>query len=152
MTLTQKEYSLLSDLKSQEQLCVEKYARYESEAKDPTLKNLFNSIKTTEGNHLGTVQRMLGGEEVTMPMTPMAASEMLVFTPSTASETDKKKDAFLCADALSMEKHVSSVYDTAIFEFQSPVMRDTLAHIQKEEQIHGEKLYEYMAQNGMYSG
>ena len=50
-----------------------------------------------------------------------------------------------------MEKHVSSLYDTTIFEFTSPTLRDTLNHIQKEEQIHGEQLYEYMKINNMYS-
>jgi hypothetical protein len=50
-----------------------------------------------------------------------------------------------------MEKHVSSVYDTCVFEFSSPTLRDTLSAIQKEEQIHGLKLYRYMNANGMYS-
>ena len=71
-------------------------------------------------------------------------------TPSSCSQADKQNDAFLCKDALSMEKHVSSVYNTGIFEFTSPVLRDTLAHIQKEEQNHGEKLYNYLSCNNMY--
>ena len=50
-----------------------------------------------------------------------------------------------------MEKHVSGLYDISIFEFSSPTLRDTLNHIQKEEQIHGERIYEYMAKNNMYS-
>ena len=41
MTLTQKENTLLADLKSQEQLCIEKYGKYEQDAHDPCLKNLF---------------------------------------------------------------------------------------------------------------
>ena len=40
MTLTQKETGLLADLKTQEQLCIEKYTKYESEACDPQLKTL----------------------------------------------------------------------------------------------------------------
>ena len=56
----------------------------------------------------------------------------------------------MCKDALAMEKHVSGVYDTGIFEFNSPVLRDTLAHIQKEEQNHGEQLYEYLSKNNLY--
>ena len=32
----------------------------------------------------------------------------------------------------------------------SPTLRDTLAHIQKEEQDHGEKLYSYLSACGMY--
>ncbi|MBR6549079.1 MAG: spore coat protein, partial [Clostridia bacterium] len=53
-------------------------------------------------------------------------------------------------DMLAMEKHVSGVYNTGVFEFTNPVLRDALAHIQKEEQNHGEKLYSYMSANGMY--
>ena len=38
MMLTQKETTLLNDLKTHEQLCVDKYARYEQQAQDPQLK------------------------------------------------------------------------------------------------------------------
>ena len=51
-----------------------------------------------------------------------------------------------------MEKHVSSMYDVSIFEFSCPSLRDTLAHIQKEEQNHGQQLYAYLSTNGMYEG
>lgn len=151
MTLTQKETTLLQDLKSQEQLCIEKYTKYESEAKDSCLKSLFSSIKSTEEGHLSTISRIMSGEEVSMASAPSAVSQKLDCKLSEVSEADKNTDAFLCKDALSMEKHVSSVYDTCIFEFKSPILRDTLSHIQKEEQNHGEQLYEYMSQNGMYS-
>ena len=152
MTLTQKENGLLSDLKSQEQLCIEKYRKYENSAADPALKQLFSEIRTTEENHLSTVCKIQNGEELKMPSPPpSAASEKLDYPISSVSEGQKKEDAYLCADALAMEKHVSSVYDVSIFEFSSPVLRDTLAHIQKEEQNHGEKIYSYMSKNGMYS-
>jgi len=152
MTLTPKENSLLCDLKSQEQLCIEKYSMYAERACDPTLKNLFESIKTTEQSHLETINRILGGEEVKMTApAPMATSVKLDFTPSSCPAEEKTKDAFLCKDALSMEKHVSSVYDTSIFEFSSPVLRDTLNHIQHEEQNHGEQLYQYMKKCGTYN-
>ena len=151
MTLTQKETSLPSDLKSQEQLCIEKYGNYTERACDPALKNLFQGLKNTEQKHLDTINRILGGEEVTMGAAPTAVSESLSCTPSSCSAEQKSQDAFLCKDALSMEKHVSSVYNTSVFEFSSPALRDTLAHIQKEEQNHGEQLYQYMKCNGMYS-
>jgi spore coat protein CotF len=151
MTLTQKETSLLKDLKSQEQLCIEKYSKYESEACDPTLKSLFQSIKTTEQTHLDTVNRIMNGEEVSTSTAPSAVSEKFSCTPSSCSADQKNKDAFLCKDALTMEKHVSALYDTCIFEFSSPTLRDTLNHIQKEEQNHGERLYQYMSCNNMYS-
>ena len=82
---------------------------------------------------------------------PSAKDAKKDYPPSSASNEAKCNDAFLCADALAMEKHVSSVYDTSIFEFSSPILRDTLNHIQKEEQNHGEEIYCYMSKNGMYS-
>ena len=152
MTLTQKENSLLNDLKSQEQLCIEKYRKYGNEARDPALKNLFTEILTAEQKHLETVNSILGGTEVTMPTaSPSAVSAKKSFTQSSVTQSEKQNDCYLCKDALAMEKHVSSVYDVSVFEFSSPVLRDTLAHLQKEEQNHGEMLYNYLSANGAYS-
>ena len=140
MTLTQKETALLNDLKSGEQLCIEKYNKGMQEACDPALRDLFSALSSAEQSHLATINRILGGEEVeAMP------------APSTCAADAKDKDAFLCKDALAMEKHVSSVYNVSIFEFSCPTLRDTLAHIQKEEQNHGQQLYQYLAKNGMYA-
>ena len=151
MTLTQKETSLLNDLKAQEQLCIEKYGKYSESAHDGALKNLFTSIRENEQKHLDSINQILSGTEVSMPAaSPSAENAKLTCTPSTCSESEKQNDAYLCKDALSMEKHVSSVYNTATFEFSSPILRDTLAHIQKEEQNHGEKLYNYLSCNNMY--
>ena len=151
MTLTQKETTLLSDLRSQEQLCVDKYTRYEAEACDGALKNLFSEIRKTECVHLDTINRILGGENVTTEAAPSAVSESESFSGSSCSVASKERDAFLCKDALAMEKHVSSVYDTTVFECVAPSLRDTLSHIQKEEQNHGMCIYQYMKANGMYS-
>lgn len=150
MTLTPKEHSLLTDLKTQEELCIKKYGKYESEAHDPTLKNLFSSIKNTEQGHFDTISKIMQGEEVKMNSAPSAASEKTSFPKSNESPENKASDAFLCKDALTMEKHVSSMYDTSVFEFNSPTLRDTLNHIQKEEQNHGMELYKYMSDNAMY--
>lgn len=152
MNLTQKENSLLTDLKSQEQLCIEKYDKYSQMANDTELKNLFNNLKANEQKHLDTINQILGGTEVSMPaQSPSAVQAKLECKMSSCTEQQKQQDAYLCKDALSMEKHVSSVYNTGIFEFTSPVLRDTLAHIQKEEQNHGEQLYNYLKCNNMYS-
>ena len=151
MTLTAKEHDILTDLKTQEQLCIIKYTKYESEAHDPALKDIFSSIKSTESEHLATIERIIRGEEVTMN-TPgkSAAEEKFQGQCYHGTEEEKQADAYLCRDALSMEKHVSSVYNTGLFEFNSPVLRDTLNHIQREEQNHGEKLYSYMSACSMY--
>ena len=150
MTLTQKETSLLKDLKTQEEVCIEKYGMYSERACDPQLKNLFENIRNTERTHLETICKIMNGTEVSMPSpAPSAASAVQSCTPSSCSVEQKKADAYLCQDALSMEKHVSSLYDTSIFEFNSPTLRDTLNHIQKEEQNHGEQLYNYMSCNNL---
>ena len=151
MTLTQKETTLLTDLRSQEQLCISKYQKYSEAAHDPELKTLFTQLKANEEKHLETLNGILSGSEVAMPPTsPSAVEAKLACKQSSCTEEQKQNDAYLCRDALSMEKHVSSVYNTGVFEFSSPILRDTLAHIQKEEQNHGEKLYNYLSCNGMY--
>ena len=151
MTLTQKETTLLNDLKSQEQLCTEKYKKYSDTANDPTLKNLFTTLSQNEQKHLDTITQMLSGNEVKMPgASPSAVTAKLECNMSTCTESEKQTDAYLCKDALAMEKHVSSVYDMSVFEFTNPTLRDTLSHIQKEEQNHGEQLYNYLSCNNMY--
>ena len=150
MTLTQKETSFLKDLKDQEELCIGKYGRYAAEAKTPELKALFNELKTNEEHHLKTIQGMMQGETPTSP-TPLHEDNACCCAAHYESEDDRQSDAFLCRDMLSAEKHVSTVYNTAVFEFVSPANRKMLSHIEDEEQQHGEKLYAYMAANGMYS-
>ena len=151
MTLTQKETTLLQDLKSQEQLCIEKYNKYSGLAHDPELKNLFSNLAQNEQKHLDTVNQILNGTEVKMPnQSPSAVEAKLECKMSCCNEVEKKNDGYLCKDALSMEKHVSGVYNISVFEFTSPTLRDTLAHIQKEEQNHGEQLYNYLKCNNMY--
>ncbi len=153
MELTQKETSLLKDMKGQEQTCVEKYGRYASEACDGQLKNLFTQLGQIEQQHLNTINQMMSG---TVPSMQAGGSQQQqqsstpTYTAS-GSEQNKQKDSYLCTDALSTEKHVSSVYDTGIFEFKDSNIRNVLNHIQKEEQQHGEQIYNYMSQNGMYS-
>ena len=66
------------------------------------------------------------------------------------TNTYNEHDKMLCSDALSTEKFVSSTYNTAIFEFRDKNIRQVLNHIQKEEQEHGEKIFNYMSSHGMY--
>ena len=158
MQLTQKETSILKDLKEQEQVCVEKYDKYSCDAKDQQLKDLFKQIGGHEQQHLDTVTQIMSGTVPNVPSSSgggSATQTKLTFTPTyqNTPNTDQNKqcDSYACSDALSTEKHVSSVYNTGIFEFRDTAIRDTLNHIQKEEQQHGEQIYQYMAQNGMYS-
>ncbi|NLX71586.1 MAG: ferritin-like domain-containing protein [Clostridiales bacterium] len=153
LQLTQKEMLLLKDLKEQEQVCVEKYNKYAMEANDGQLKNLFTQIAQVEQQHLDTINQIIGG---TVPSMQSGQSNQIqqTFTPTynvSDANPNKQKDSYLCTDLLSTEKHVSSTYNTSIFEFRDKNIREVLNHIQKEEQQHGEYIYNYMAQNGMYS-
>lgn len=154
MNLTQKEASLLGDLKEQEQICIEKYSKYAGEASDNQLKNLFSRLGRQEEQHLRTIEQIMNG---TVPAMQSGGGngqqQQQQITPAYSyydSDQNKQKDSFLCTDALSTEKHVSSVYNTGIFEFKDTAIRETLNHIQKEEQQHGEQIYNYMESNGMY--
>ena len=154
MMWTQKEASLLEELKSQEKICVEKYGKYAQQALDPQLKQLFEQIRQTEQQHEQTVTQMLNGSVPQMNQQAgqqqnQASGQLPAYSAQPTPE--KQADAYLCQDALGTEKHVSSVYDTSIFEFRSPQARQVLNHLQAEEQQHGEMIYAYMARNGMYA-
>ncbi|NLB37306.1 MAG: spore coat protein [Clostridiales bacterium] len=152
MQLTQKETSLLKDLKEQEQLCVDKYNKYSSSAHDGQLKNLFSQIGQIENQHLDTINQIMSGT-VSSTQSGGGQQKQLSFTPTYKqgdTSQNKKDDCYLCTDLLSTEKHVSSAYNTSIFEFGDTNIRNALNHIQKEEQEHGEQIYNYLSQNGMY--
>lgn len=165
MMLTQKETGLLNDLKTQEQLCVEKYGKYAQQANDPALRQLFDSIRQVEERHVQVVDQMLQGQlpqqnqqgqqnqqqNQQMNQQNMQNQQKPAPTYGAAPSQDKQLDTYLCQDALSMEKHVSSLYDVSIFEFADPAARQALNAIQADEQHHGEQLYAYMARNGMYA-
>ncbi|MDF2589094.1 MAG: hypothetical protein K0S41_2935 [Anaerocolumna sp.] len=70
---------------------------------------------------------------------------------SSSSSGIQTTDKDLCTDILMTEKYVSSTYNTAIFEFKDPQVRDVLNHIQKEEQQHGEAVFKYMESKGLYT-
>ena len=48
------------------------------------------------------------------------------------------------------EKYISSAYNTTVFEFKDTNAREALNHIQKEEQQHGEGIFNYMNKKGLY--
>ncbi|MDO4742863.1 MAG: spore coat protein [bacterium] len=154
MNLTAKETELLKDLKTQEQLCIEKYEKASQCAHKEELKGLFSSIANVERDHLKTINQIMGGS---LPSTSSSASSSSGSDSTTytaldySDEQQKKDDAFLCQDMLTAEKHASSLYNTSVFEFSDSQARQVLNHIQTEEQQHGEKIYSYMSANAMYS-
>ncbi len=156
MNFTPKEESLLKELRSQERLCVEKYGRYADSAHDPALRDLFGGIRQTETRHLQTLDQLFSGSLPQMQGQQQGQQQSQPMQQSAGQRPAKnspewQQDSFLCSDALTMEKHVSGLYDTSIFEFSDPAVRQALNHIQSEEQGHGESIYSYMHQNGMYN-
>ena len=150
MTLTQKEQTLLKDMKDAEKLCIEKYKKASDAARDPQLKNLFSNLSSAEQQHLSIFEKM---EQGTVEQPSAGNTNQPTFSATYGNENtpDKQNDSFLCSDLLTAEKHASHLYDTCVFEFREAAARDALAHIQQEEQKHGKQIYDYMKSNAMYS-
>ncbi|EJP6472091.1 spore coat protein [Clostridium botulinum] len=150
--LTQKETFLLEDQKSHEELCIKKYTNYANQTKDPELKQLCLNIAQQEQQHLNSINELLKGQIPNVSgQQNNQQQQNSQMQSNTGTGLDTKNDADLCTDLLATEKYVSSTYDTAIFEFCDPNMRNVLNHIQKEEQQHGESLFKYMESRGMYN-
>lgn len=189
LQLTSKEKQLLNDQKNHEQVCIQKYQNYASQATDSQLKQLFQTHAQHEQQHLNTINSILSGQVPSMNQSQgqqsqsgaqsssqtgsMQSSSQSGMqnssqsgmqsgfqsgsmqsssqTSSSAKSGANQADAMLCNDMLMTEKYVSGAYDTAIFEFTDSNVRQALNHIQKEEQKHGEDLFNYMSSNGMYN-
>ena len=159
--LTQKEQLLLEDLKQHEKVCIKKYQDYANQVQDPQLKELLNNYAQQEQNHLNSINQMLAGQIPSMGQGQLGQqsqqnqqNQQQQFSQTAAQQSGSEanqNDAMLLNDLLMTEKYVSSSYDTAIFEFTNPQMRQALNHIQKEEQQHGEGIYNYMNAQGMYN-
>ena len=156
-TLSQKETSLLQDQQNHEKVCIQKYQAYAQQATDPQLKQLLSNFASQEQTHLDTITQMLNGQVPTMSAQQSQQTQQNSAQSSTQSSqsqqggTNSQSDNALCNDMLMTEKFVSGPYDTAIFEFKDPAIRLTLNHIQKEEQEHGQGLFQYMQSKGMYN-
>jgi spore coat protein CotF len=150
--LTQKEKGLLQDQKTHEEVCIKKYSDYANKAQDPQLKQLFSSNAKQEQQHLGTINQILSGQVPSMNQNQQQGQQgTQQGQQAVRSGTGSKSDGELCNDILMTEKYVSGTYDTAIFEFRDPNIRQTLNHIQKEEQQHGESVFKYMESMGLYN-
>lgn len=156
--LSQKERMLLEDQKKHEEMCVEKYTKYANQAQDPQLKQLFNTYAQEEQQHLNTVNQILSGQVPNMNQQQnqnqkQNQQQNQQMTGKSAGNTSMNNvnDAMLCNDLLMTEKYISGTYDTAIFECRDKNIRDALNHIQKEEQQHGEGIFNYMQSHGMYN-
>lgn len=169
VTLTTKEKFLLEDMKSHEEQCILKYDNYHTLACDPGLKAVFKSNGQIEQEHLQTINQLLSGKVPSMSggqqsspdqksggQQSVSKADQLLGSSSSAIDSPKIpgfniSDKDMCMDMLTTEKQISSAYDTAIFECKDAAVRDTLNHIQKEEQKHGQAISSYMISKGMYT-
>ena len=178
LSLTSKETSLLKDQQNHEKVCIQKYQTYASQASDPALQQLLSNYAQQEQQHLNTLNQILNGQVPAMSSSSSQSNaqnfaqsstttssalssqgmsnqasgmQNSVISSSSQGVTNSQSDSALCNDMLMTEKYVSGAYDTAIFEFKDPAVRQALNHIQKEEQQHGEGLFQYMENNGMYN-
>jgi len=152
--LSKKENMLLQDQKKHEELCVQKYQNYAQQAQDPQLKQLFDSLAQQEQQHLNTVNQLLSGQVPNLQQNQQSQSQNQgQYTQTTAQSTGtaNKNDIGLCNDMLITEKYISSTYDNTIFECTNTNARQVLNHIQKEEQQHGEAIFNYLQSQGMYN-
>ncbi len=158
--LNQKERYLLEDQKVQEEICVKKYHNYSQQACDPELQQLCQQLAQQEQQHLDTINQILNGQVPNMAQQGQGqqqgqqqSKQSMDMKSKSLGQTGmtNQQDADLCTDLLSTEKYVSGTYDTAIFEFRDANIRQALNHIQKEEQEHGEQIFNYMQSKGMYN-
>jgi spore coat protein CotF len=150
MQLTQAERVFLEDLKKHEELCVEKYPRYASQAQDPQLQQLFNQYGAVEQQHLNTINQILSGQQPNVSGGQgQQQGQFQAYPGQGQANMSISQDKMLCVDMVATEKNASTGYNSAIFEMANPVVRQALQHIQKEEQQHGAGISDYMMQHGM---
>ncbi|KLU67301.1 MULTISPECIES: DUF892 family protein [Desulfosporosinus] len=151
--ISQKERMMLQDQKSHEEMCVQKYTKYANEAQDQQLKQLFNDHASHEKQHFNTLNQILNGQTPTISgqgQGQQTGGQNQAAQTNPAGQTVNPNDVALTKDMLVTEKYISGAYDTVIFECQDHNIRQALNHIQKEEQQHGEDLFNYLSSRGAY--
>lgn len=151
MILKEKEATAIKDLQTQEQMCIQKYGKYATEARDTVLKDLFLDLQKDEQKHYDSLGQVLTG---TVPSCDCNDDRGKNYAPKATydpmgNSEDKKHDCYLATDCIASEKMVSSEYNSDVFVFGNSDVRKLLADIQIEEQNHAEMLYKYKTVNGM---
>ena len=123
LTLTQKERMLLEDQKSHEELCIEKYTKYEKQAKDTQLKQICKANGQVEKTHLDSINQLLNGNIPDMNQKQNQNQDSTQSVNSTEACGTSLSDKDICTDLLMTEKYVSGSYDTTIFEFRDTAAR-----------------------------
>jgi spore coat protein CotF len=149
MKLNQKETQLITELKTQEELCMQKYDFYSAQAKDPELKKLFKKILKHEQNHYDMLNDLMKGN---MPAIKTRKPSSVKYEPTATHKGDqasKDFDKFLCTDIIATEKYVATTYNNDLFYFVSPEVRNVLNAIMTDEQNHAEMIWKYKVANKM---
>lgn len=151
MILNEKETTEIKNLRTQEGCCVEKYGKQAAQAKDPVLKQLFETIQKEEKKHCDSLDQVLSG---TVPQCDCNDSMGKNYAPKATysageNSVDKEHDCYLATDCIGTEKLVSSEYNTGVFVFGDSNVRKLLGDIQIEEQNHADMLWKYKTVNGM---
>ncbi len=151
MILTQKETEEIQDLRQQEGRCVKKYGKAACEAKDPVLKQLFETIQKEEEKHCNSLDQVLAGS---VPKCDCNDSMGKNYAPTATykagdSSAEKAYDCYLASDCIGTEKLVSSEYNSGVFVFGDSNIRKLLGDIQIEEQNHADMLWKYKTVNAM---
>ena len=149
MKLNQKETQLITELKNQEELCVQKYDFYAAQAKDPALKSLFKKILKHEQAHYDMLNDLLNG---TVPAIKNKTPGAAKYEPKATHPGDQKSkdfDKFLCTDIIATEKYVATAYNDDLFYFASTDVRNVLNAIMTDEQNHAEMIWKYKTANKM---
>lgn len=165
LQLSQKERMLLQDQQQHEQLCIQKYNKYANQTQCAELKQIFQTHASHEQQHYNTISQILTGQVPSMNQGQQAQGQAQQMQGQQMQSQQKmsgmqskvggmgynQEDATMANDMLVTEKYISGTYDTSIFECRDTNVRQALNHIQKEEQQHGEDLFNYMQAHGMYS-
>ena len=149
MKLNQKENQLVTELKNQELLCIQKYEFYTKQAKDPELKKLFQKLLKQEQMHFDMLQSLIDGE---IPKISNRKPLSKNFEPQQTHKGSKEEvefDKFLCTDLITTEKYVATDYNNDLFYFVSPEVRNVLNAIMTDEQNHAEMIWKYKQANKM---
>lgn len=149
MKLKPQEVQYVTDLKSQEELCVQKYDFYATQAKDPELKSLFKKLAKYEQNHYDMLNDLLNGKVPQIKVKSPLAVDYEPKTTHPGNQTSKDFDKFLCTDIIATEKYVATAYNNDLFYFASPEVRNVLNAIMTDEQNHAEMIWKYKVANKM---
>ncbi len=140
---------MITELQTQEQLCVRKYEFYAEQAKDPELKSLFTTIGGHEQGHLDMLNSLKGG---VIPTVKNKKPQAVTYQPKASGKVaaaDKEFDKFLCTDIIATEKYVATTYNNDLFYFVTPEVRNVLNAIMTDEQNHAEMIWKYKVANKM---